>query len=137
MRKKEKAHSRGKRRRAAINGINETVSRLDDTTQNAPRQANVKIVLEDDIDFIRINPVYRYGNQIILHANRLRDFKRLPDNLTIFIEGDQIVDVIIEDQAAWEQRANRLRYKNMFRDRKIAYVELSQKAILAVLQGAK
>jgi len=85
-----------------------------------------------------VSNVYRLKDgSLVCHTNWLRDVKSLPDCLTLYVKDNRIIEAIPENQAAWRMRYGRLTYKNMYRDRTIAYLEVKQDAIREALGGRR
>lgn len=115
----------------SINGL------LDDTTIQPHLQDAVKVILEKDIDFICIAPVYANGKgKLVAHSNWLTDIRGIPRNLTVIVENGVLVEAIPENQNTWRMRYGRITYHGFAREKSIAYLKIKQAAIREML-GAR
>lgn len=115
-------------------GIN---GQIKHTTLNPHLQDAVKVVLEREIDFIRIAPVYANGKgKLVAHSNWLTDIRGIPRNLTVIVENGRLVEVIPENQDSWRRRYAIITNHGFCNEKSIAYLEIKQAAIREML-GAR
>lgn len=131
-----------RRRQTKLEGKGEIVliginGQIKHTTLNPHLQDAVKVVLEKDVDWIYLSPVYADNKgRLIAHSNWLRDVPNIPDALTVIIQDGCLIEVIPENQDTWRRRYDYITNHGFANEKSIAYLEVKRNAIREML-GAR